>query len=50
VEQQRIVPELADPAIAVEAQQRSDGTGLVVVIDVDRGRRLANSAEPLLLR
>jgi hypothetical protein len=34
VEERRIVLELAEPAVAVEAQQGSDGTGPVVVVDV----------------
>jgi hypothetical protein len=49
VEQQRIVPELAEPSVAVETQESSHRAGLVVVIDVNRGRRLANGAESLLL-
>jgi hypothetical protein len=34
VEERRIVLELAEPAVAVEAQQGSDDTGLMVVVDV----------------
>jgi hypothetical protein len=37
VEEERVVPELAQTAIAVEAQQRSDLTRGVVMVDV-RGR------------
>ena len=49
MQHQGIVLELAEPAVAVEAEQRSDGTGLVIMIDMDRGSCLADGAESLLL-
>jgi hypothetical protein len=45
----RVVLELTEPPVAVEAEQRPDGTGHVVVIDVLSGRCLADGAQAALL-
>jgi hypothetical protein len=44
-----IVLELAETSVAVEAQQRSDGAGLVIMIDMYGGRHLADRTESVLL-
>jgi hypothetical protein len=49
VEEERIVLELTESAVAVEAQQGSDGAGLVVAIQVLCRRRAADGAESALL-
>jgi hypothetical protein len=48
MQQQRIILELAEASVAVEAQQRSICTGLVVVIDVLRRGCAADGAEATL--
>jgi hypothetical protein len=45
----RVVFELTESAVAVEAQQCSHPAGLVVMVDVDRRRHRADGTEPLLL-
>jgi hypothetical protein len=45
VQQIGIVLELPQPAVAVEAEQRSDGAGLMVVVDVGGWCRLADGAD-----
>jgi hypothetical protein len=48
VQEARIVLELAQPAIAVEAEQGPDATRLVTVVDVRGGGHPADGAEPTL--
>jgi hypothetical protein len=47
-QEDRIVPELAESAVAVEAEQGSDFSGRMVVVDVCCRRRLADIAQPTL--
>jgi hypothetical protein len=47
-EQARVVLELAEAAVAVEAEQGSDRARLVVVVDVRRRSGLADRAEATL--
>jgi hypothetical protein len=48
MEQEGVVPELAQPAIALEAQKGTDCPRVVVVIDVLGRRRPADCTEPAL--
>jgi hypothetical protein len=50
VEEARVVSELAQSAVTVEAQQRSHGTRFVVVIHVGRWRGSADRADAVLFR
>jgi hypothetical protein len=50
MQQQRIVLELAEPAVAVEAQYPAHPTVAVIVVDVFRVGRATDRADPVLLR
>jgi hypothetical protein len=45
----RVLCELTETAIALEAQESADVASLVIVIDVDRCARSADRAQPALM-
>jgi hypothetical protein len=48
LQDRRIVLELPEPAVAVEAQEGSHGTGRMIMINMDCRRRSADGTESLL--